>query len=442
MTPLKPQLDAIAALETREDIARMMGRAFMASFISAGVGTDAKNPKRYLVKMSQSGIGLPSPEYFMTAGEPFEGVRAAYLAYITDVFTRAGIAEADTRAKAILDLETQIAGLHWTAAEKRDPVRSYNLMTRDALEAYAPGFAWGAYLDEAGFGDVTELVLSTDTLGSGVGASSSANRRRDDEGLSDVPLHRLPCADAVRRSGERSFRLPQHAPCRNRPAGIRREPRGGNHRRHAGRAARAGLCQGLLPARITARRWTTWSPTSGRLQARLEANAWMDEPTRKEALAKLEAIVSNIGYPDQWRDYLGPQTGPGRSLGNVMQLTEFENADARQDPERAAPRLDVADHCHGRSTPATCRRSTRSPSRPAILQPPVLRPHADPAVNYGAIGAVIGHEMGHGFDDQGSQSDAGRQRCATGGRMRREPSSSARRGAGRAVQRVFARSTA
>ena len=163
LTPLRPQIAAIAALKTREDVAGMMGQAFMPSFISAGVGTDAKNPKRYIVKISQSGLGLPSPEYYLTAGGAYDGLRTAYLAHIKDVFTRAGVPDADAKSKAVLDLETQMAGLSWTAAQKRDPVKGYNLMTREALEAYAPGFSWGPFMEAAGFGGVKEVVLSTDT---------------------------------------------------------------------------------------------------------------------------------------------------------------------------------------------------------------------------------------------------------------------------------------
>jgi endothelin-converting enzyme/putative endopeptidase len=404
MTPLKPQLDAIAALETREDVARMMGRAFMASFVSAGVGTDAKNPKRYLVKVSQSGIGLPSPEYFLTAGEPFEGVRAAYLAYITDVLTRAGISEADTRAKAILDLETQIAGLHWTAAEKRDPVRSYNLMTRDALEAYAPGFAWGAYLDAAGFGDVTELVLSTDTS---VQALAELFSQTDVATMKDyLTYHYIDSLAPMLSEDWENAHFAFHS---TRLAGTAQQDSVENRA-----VAIIGVVLGEPLGRAYAK---VYFPESYRatmddlvvniraaLQARLEANDWMDEPTRAAALEKLEAIVSNIGYPDQWRDFSALKMDPADLFGNMMQLTEFENADAVA--MLAAPRREWMWPMTVTAINAGYAPALNSITFPAaILQPPFFDPHADPAVNYGAIGAVIGHELSHGFDDQGSQFD-------------------------------------
>jgi putative endopeptidase len=404
LTPLQPQLDAIAALETREEIARMMGSAFMASFVSAGVGTDAKNPKRYVVKLSQSGIGLPSPEYFLTAGEPFEGVRAAYLAYITDVFTRAGVSQADTRAKGVLDLETQIAGLHWTAAERRDPVRSYNLMSREALEAYAPGLVWGAYLEEAGFGDVNELVLSTDTS---VQALAKLFGESDVATLKDYLTYHFIDSLAPMLSEDwenahfafHSTRLAgtaQQDSIENRAVGIIGVVLG----EPLGRA----YAKAYFPVSYRATMDDMVANIRAALQARLEANDWMDEPTRAAALEKLEAIVSNIGYPDQWRDFSALKMDPADLFGNMMQLTEFENADAVA--MLAAPRRDWMWPMTVTGINAGYAPALNSITFPAaILQPPFFDPHADPAVNYGAIGAVIGHELSHGFDDQGSQFD-------------------------------------
>jgi endothelin-converting enzyme/putative endopeptidase len=140
------------------------------------------------------------------------------------------------------------------------------------------------------------------------------------------------------------------------------------------------------------------------LQARLEANDWMDGPTRAAALEKLEAIVSNIGYPDQWRDFSALEMDPADLFGNVMQLTEFENGDAVKmlgEPRREWMwPMTVTVINAGYAPPLN---SITFPA--AILQPPFFDPHADPAVNYGAIGAVIGHELSHAFDDQGSQFD-------------------------------------
>jgi len=404
LTPLQPQLDAIAALETREDIARMMGQAFMASFVSAGVGTDVKNPDRYVVKLSQSGIGLPSPEYFLTAGEPFEGVRAAYLAYIADVFTRAGIAEADAKAKAVLDLETQIAGLHWTAAEKRDPVRSYNLMSHDTLKAYAPGFGWDAYLEEAGFGNVSEMVLSTDTS---VQALAKLFGEADVATLKDYLTYHYIDSLAPMLSEDwenahfafHSTRLAgtaQQDTVENRALGIIGVALG----EPLGRA----YAKVYFPESYRATMDDMVASIRAALQARLAANDWMDDPTRAAALEKLEAIVSNIGYPDQWRDFSALRMDPDDLFGNLVQVTEFENADAVA--MLAEPRRDwmwpmtVTVINAGYAPPLN---SITFPA--AILQPPFFDPHADPAVNYGAIGAVIGHELSHAFDDQGSQFD-------------------------------------
>ena len=404
LTPLQPQLDAIAALETREDVARMMGQAFMASFVSAGVGTDVKNPDRYVVKLSQSGIGLPSPEYFLTAGEPFDGVRAAYLAYIADVFTRAGISEADARAKAVLELETQIAGLHWTAAEKRDPVRSYNLMSREALKAYAPGFAWDAYLEETGFGDVSEMVLSTDTS---VQALSQLFGQADVATLKDyLTYHYIDSLAPMLSEDWESAHFAFHS---TRLAGTAQQDTVENRALGIigvalGEPLGRAYAKVYFPESYRATMDDMVANIRAALQARLETNDWMDDPTRAAALEKLEAIVSNIGYPDQWRDFSALRMDPADLFGNMMQVTKFENADAVA--MLTEPRRDwmwpmtVTVINAGYAPPLN---SITFPA--AILQPPFFDPYADPAVNYGAIGAVIGHELTHGFDDQGSQFD-------------------------------------
>jgi endothelin-converting enzyme/putative endopeptidase len=404
LTPLKPQLDAIDALKTREDVAGMMGQSFMAAFVSAGVGTDVKNPKRYVVKVSQSGLGLPSPEFYLTAGEPYEGLRAAYGAYIEDVFARAGVADGNAKAEAILALETQIAGLHWTAAQKRDPVRAYNLMTRDALEAYAPGFAWGPYLKAAGFGAVQELVLSTDTA---VQALSRLFGETDVETMKAyLTYHYIDSLAPMLSEDWENAHFAFHS---TRLSGTSQQDTLDNRA--------VGMLGYLLGEPLGHAYARAYFPDSYRVemeemvtniraafQARLEANDWMDDATRDAALTKLAAITSHVGFADQWRDYSSVQLEPTDLFGNLMKLTEFEKVDAVSILNQ--PRRDWMWPMNAMEINAGYAPPLNSITFPAaILQSPFFDPSADPAVNYGAIGAVIAHELSHAFDDQGSQFD-------------------------------------
>jgi endothelin-converting enzyme/putative endopeptidase len=405
LTPLKPKIAAIAALKTREEVAGMMGQAFMASFISAGVGIDAKNPKRYVVKLSQSGLGLPSPEYYLTAGDAYDGIRTAYLAHISGVFTRAGVPDADSKSKAIMDLETRIAVLSWTAAQRRDPVKGYNLMTRDALEAYAPGFSWGHYMDSAGFGGVKEVVLSTDAsiqaLAKLFGETDVETMKAyltyhyidslafflsEDWETADFAFHST-LLQGIAEQDSRENRAMATI------GAILAEPLG-----HA-------YAKAYFPEDYRAKMEDLVANIRAAFKARLEANVWMDETTRERALAKLAAISSYVGYPDKRRDFSSIRLDPADLFGNVMRLTEFENADAIKmlDEPRREWMWTINAHVINAGY-APLLNSITFPA--AILQSPFFDPYADPAVNYGAIGAVIGHELGHGFDDQGSQYDS------------------------------------
>ena len=405
LVPLQADLDAIAAIASHEDAARIMARPFMKSLIGIGVSVDARRPQRYVVVAGQSGLGLPSREYYLATEEPFAGHRAAYAAYIADVFKRAGIDGGAQRAKAIVALETEIAAAHWSPAEMRDPVKGYRLMGMDALQAYAPGFGWRAYLTEATLGQTQELVLTTDTA---VQVLARLFAETDMETLkSYLAFHcideRAPVLSEEWEKANFDFHV-------RRLAGVQ-EQRPLNDRALSFLSGEFGEVLGRAYAR-------KYFPEDYREQMnrmvdhlraafcmRLEANAWMDEATRREAITKLDAIVSHVGYADRWRNVTSVSFDPGDLVGNWRRIAAFELADAvkalgepRRDWMWAYPAMEIN---------AGYSPQFNSITFPAgILQSPFFDPFADPAVNYGSIGAVIGHELGHAFDDQGSQSDA------------------------------------
>lgn len=405
LAPLQSDLDAITAIASHGDAARIMARPFMKSLIGVGVSVDARRPQRYVVVAGQSGLGLPGREYYLSAEEPFAGHRAAYAAYIADVFTRAGIDGGAQRAKAIVALETEIAAAHWSPAEMRDPVRSYRLLGMDALQAFAPGFAWSEYLTEATLGHTQELVLTTDTA---VRALARLFAETDIETLkSYLAFHCIDGRAPVLSEEWDKANFDFHV---RRLAGVQ-EQQSLNNRALTFLSGEFGEVLGRAYAR-------KYFPQDYREQmnrmvdhlraafhVRLEANAWMDEATRREAITKLDAIVSHVGYPDRWRDFSSVSFDPGDLVGNWRRIAQFELADAvkalgepRRDWMWAYPAMEINAGYSPQSNSITF---------PAgILQSPFFDPFADPAVNYGSIGAVIGHELGHAFDDQGSQSDA------------------------------------
>ena len=167
---LKSELNTILASKDHNDIAGKMGKVGYARLFGTSVSVDSGNPQRYILTLTQAGLGLPGREYYLNKGEPFIGHRAAYLNYIDGVLQRAALDNTQQRAKAIFDFESQIAQQHWTPAQKRDPVKTYNVMSKDQLLKYAAGFDWTAFLKELGFDGVNNLVVSENTAIKGVAA--------------------------------------------------------------------------------------------------------------------------------------------------------------------------------------------------------------------------------------------------------------------------------
>ena len=404
LSPIKGDLDAVWAIKTHEDAARLQAQPFFKSPIDFGVVPDDKNPQRYVIAAAQGGLGLPSREYYLSAGEPFDGHRAAYLAYIADMFKRAGVSDGDSRAKAILAFETKLAEVQWTPAEQRDPVKSYRLLSIAELQAYAPAFPWQTYLEAAGFSRPTELVLRTDTA---IQKSAEVFKATDIETIkSYLAFHLVDdfapylTEDLDKASfafnSTRLHGIPEQEALDKRAQGIVKSSFG----EIFGRA----YAKAYFPEAYRAKMDQLIANIRAAFHKRLDANPWMDEATRKAAIVKLEAVVKHVGYPDRWRDWSSVAFDPTDLVGNRRKAEAFSRADAiakldekRREWQWGYPTTDInagyAPEMNSITFPA------------GILQPPFFDPNADDAVNYGAIGAVIGHELGHGFDDQGSQSD-------------------------------------
>lgn len=404
LAPVAAALESIRGVTSRDDVLMLMARPFFKGPIDVGVVIDDKAPQSYVVTLGQGGLGLPSRDYYLAPDEPYAGHRKAYVAYIADVFRRAGIAAGDAEAQAILDYETKLAQAQWTVTERRDAVKTYHAMTMPELEAYAPGFGWSRYFAALGLGSPPKVVLQTDTglqKAAAIFASTDVSTLRAYLAFHYVnDMAPLLTADWDDRNfafyGTRLGGIPQQQSLANRAQAFI----AGSFGEILGRA----YARSFFPASHREQMDLMIRHLRDAYRKRLETNAWMDEPTRQAALVKLAAIVQHIGFPDRWRDWSAVSFDPVDLIGNKLAIHRFELADA-------IARLGESRRDWQWGYPATEINAGYSPSLnsitfPAgILQSPFFDSAADPAVNYGSIGAVIGHELGHAFDDQGSQSD-------------------------------------
>jgi endothelin-converting enzyme/putative endopeptidase len=350
---------------------------------------------------------MPGRDYYLKAEAPYDTLRSAYLAYIAGVFERAGIAGGQNKAAAILAFETSLANVHWTPERSRDALQTNHVMSREELGRYAPGLDWDAFLGAAGFADSARVNLTADTAVRDIAAL-----------FAEAPLETLQAYAAFHYLNNRAPLLSQDWAdahfdfFKRRLAGIEAE-------RPLDKQALELLSQPPMAEQIgklyAARHFPAESKASmqklvGLLRAafreRLAQSEWMDEPTREAAIAKLDAITVKIGYPDQWNDFSKVRVSKDDLLGNVMRYEQWQLSDAQamlKGPVRkwAWEPVTMPHVVNAYYTPS----ANEIVFPAAILQPPFFDPKADPAVNFGAIGMVIGHEISHGFDDQGNRYD-------------------------------------
>ncbi len=403
--PLQPRLENIRQASDKDDIAALMGQqsgGFGSSFFAASVADDARNPDRYALYLSQSGLGLGDREMYVDP--KFAPQRERYQAYIAQMLELGGWQQPQQNAAAILAMETEIAQAHWKRAESRDRDKTYNPMTLADLQAKAPGFPWATFLKSAGVEQAERAVVRQDTAFpklAGIFDETSVDTLKAWQAfhvLDDAaPLLSSDFVDA-----EFEFRSRFLS---GQPEQRDRWKRGVALAESAmGEAIGRDYVTLYFPPDAKAKMDDLVANVKEAMRARLNALEWMGPATRKEALAKLDTFGLKIGHPDQWRDYSDLNIANGDLFGNAERAMEFE-WDYRRN--RIGKPVDDAEWG---MTPQTVNAYYSSVKNEivfpaAILQPPFFDPAADPAVNYGAIGGVIGHEIIHGFDDQGRKSD-------------------------------------
>ena len=402
--PLKADLARIAAVKTKADFAVAMGQAqggFGSGVFSLDIYPDAKNPEVNTLYIGQAGLGLPDRDYYLTDG--FKPQLAAYAAFVERALKMAGYPDPAKSAADVVAFETRIAQASWPVADRRDIDKTYNPTTVAELNGYAP-FPWSPYLAAAGMPGLTKVVLGEKTA------------VRDIAKIYDeTPLETLKAWQAFNIVAETSPYLSKrfvdsrfaYTKVLSGQATLRPRWKRG-----------VQLVDGSLGEVVGQTYVAKYFPPSSKAQmvelianlktamaARIEKAPWMSPATKAEALTKLSKMQVMVGYPDKWRDYSGLKLDADDLYGNVAASRRFEWAYTLSDLGKPV------DHGKWGMTPQTVNAYNGGLENkivfPAgILQAPYFDPAADPAVNYGAIGAIIGHEISHGFDDQGRKIDA------------------------------------
>ncbi|MFI4936603.1 MAG: M13 family metallopeptidase [Caulobacterales bacterium] len=403
--PLAPELAQVRAADSRSAIAALMGKgskSFFGSVFEADIGVDAKDPQHYAVYLGQGGLGLPDRDYYL---EPsFAAQKTAYQAYVAQVLRLAEWPDADARAAAIVEMETQIAKVSWSIAQERDPTKTYNPMTPDELAMAAPGFDWAAFLKGADLASAKRVVVAEDTalpaiakIFAGTPVQTLQAWEAFNVADSAAPYLSHDFVDARFQfrsqtlSGQKALR-----PRWKRAVGAVDA--------NMGEAVGKLYVAAYFPADSKAKMEALVGNIRMALKARIQRVAWMSDATKARALQKLSMLTVKIGYPSKWRDYTALQISEADLFGDVERSAAFEW-------RRKVKRLyQAVDRTEWGLTPQTVN-AYYNPTLneivfpAAILQPPFFDPAADMAVNYGGIGAVIGHEITHGFDDQGRHYD-------------------------------------
>jgi putative endopeptidase len=403
--PIAPDLAAIRGAKTKGDLAALMGtvrESFQSSVFRMYIGGDDKAPTKYVVNVIQGGLGLPDRDYYSQPN--FAKKKAAYQAYVAQLLTLAHWHDPAGSAQAIVDFETQIARDSWSRAEGRDPVKTYNPMSIAELKAAAPGFEWSRFLAGAGLGKVGRVVVVQNTAIPKIAADYAAAPMSTLKAWAafHVADNAAPFLDHRFDQAEFEFR---NKLLRGQQVEQARWKRGVSLLDNGmGEAVGRIYVAHYFPPEAKAKIDDLVGRLKVALGERIDHLDWMTPETKAKARAKLAQFTVKIAYPAVWRDYSALKVSSTDAAGDVRAFERFEW-------RREVKRLnDPVDRSEWGMNPQTVN-AYYNPSQnevvfpAAILAPPYFDPNADMAANFGGIGGVIGHEMTHGFDDEGRQYD-------------------------------------
>ena len=409
LQPLQTEFARIDAVQDKQEIP-----ALIAHLATIGVNTpyvpyvdqDNKDSTRYVIYLYQAGLGLPDRDYYLkTDDKKLNDALQKYQAHVARMLTMAGDTDATSDAGSIVTLETALASAQWSRVDNRDPVKTYNKVMLKDLGTVAPGYNWPAFLGEAGLtGKIDYLIVSQPSYITGF-----------NKALQDTPL-------PVWKAYFRWRLLDDYAPYLSKKyvdenfafngtvlSGV---PQNTSRWKRGVRAVELSIGEALgklyvakyFPPSSKARMEELVANLLKAYRQSIETLDWMSPATKKQAQAKLAKFTPKIGYPNKWRDYSKLTISSGDLVGNIMRAQSF---DYQRNINKLGKPIDREEW---EMTPQTVNAYYKPEKNEivfpaAILQPPFFNPQADDAVNYGGIGGVIGHEISHGFDDQGSQYD-------------------------------------
>jgi len=406
--PIKGELAKIKAAKSPKDVTALFAQFARRGRnvpIDTAVAQDDKNPEAYIANIGQGGLGLPDRDMYDTSKAQFEPLRVGYKQYIAAMLTLAGEKDAEKRADAIYALEEKIAAQHWTRVQNRDPQKTYNKLSTDELQKLAPEVEWKPWLAATGLGKVKFVNVNQPTAIAGIAKLVQSEPVAVWKDYLTLQLLTAAAPYLPKAFVDTQFDF-YGKTLTGTPQLKERWKRGVDLV-----TGRMGEAVGKL---YVAKYFTPATKAHAdelvknllvAMGQRLDNLAWMSPETKAKAKAKLATYNPKIGYPKKWRDYGKLAIKAGDAWGNADRAAAFEY------DRRLAKLGKPVDRDEWFMTPMTVN-AYYNPALneivfpAAILQPPFFDPNADDAVNYGGIGAVIGHEISHGFDDQGSQYDA------------------------------------
>ncbi|MBM7118141.1 M13 family metallopeptidase [Archangium primigenium] len=418
LTPLAPELQRIGAIADRRQLAAALGDTLRADVDALNMGRvttdrlfglwvseDLNEPSRYAAYLFQGGLGLPDRDYYLSEDPKFAEVRQKYEKHVAALLRLAGGAEPEAQARRVVALERSIARVHWSQVDTRDVAKANNPWPRAQFAQRAPGLDWDTWFSAAGLGQQREFIVWQPSALTGIAKLVGGEPLQTWKDY--LTFHALARAAPFlsRAFSEESFAfhgqvlsgLERQRPRWERAVSITGEA--------MGEAIGKRYVAKYFPPEAKAEADTMVRDIIAALDRRIDALAWMAPETKARAKEKLTTLQVGIGHPEKWRDYTGLEIRAGDAYGNHERASRFETQRHLKKlggPVDRAEWFMVPQLVNALNSPQ--QNSIIFPA--AILQPPFFDPNADPAVNYAAIGAVIGHEIVHSFDDVGAQFDA------------------------------------
>jgi putative endopeptidase len=404
LEPLQPYLARIDAVKDKAGLTQLLGSIDYVAPFGVAIDPDTADPTKYTVWVGQAGLGMPNRDYYLKKGEKFDAYRAAYATYVTKVFELIGNKDPSGSAQQVIGIENKIAAVAWAPERQRKVSEVVNPMDMTGLRKLVPNVDWKSVLAGVGLGDAQNFIVKETT------AIRDGAKLLDSEPLaawkSYMTFHFVNSysTDLPKAFDDAQFEFNAKA-----LRGVEKQrDRWKRGITLVDNAIGEGLGQVYVrkhfPPETKAKMDELVANLRAALKERLAGLAWMDDATRAEAQKKLDAFEPRIGYPDKWRDYSALNIERGKHFENARNARVFEWE------RRVKLFHEPVDRGEWFMTPQTVdayyeplKNQMTFPA--GILQPPFFDANADPAVNYGAIGAIIGHEIGHGFDDQGREFD-------------------------------------